>query len=136
MLFLSFVARGQAWASVVIIAVVVGVTTAEDYYFTYTGVVTLTMEALKPSIINMPSIPTPVSIPTNGNAFSLQADILDPVMPGILTLGVIMLVYRYLMKGGTMMKATMIILAAGVIMGCPGLIGAGGLVFGPEGLVH
>jgi mannose/fructose/N-acetylgalactosamine-specific phosphotransferase system component IID/mannose/fructose/N-acetylgalactosamine-specific phosphotransferase system component IIC len=158
-LFLPFIQEGQAWAPVVVSLVFMAITYAEGYYFTNLGyrlgteaAVTILesgsvnmliegagvlglfmMGGLGASMVN---VVTPITIPTAANSFSLQTDILNPILPGILSLAPIALVYRFLIRGGTMLKATFWLLGAGVILGSLGIIGAGGLIFGPEGLIH
>jgi PTS system mannose-specific IID component len=84
---------------------------------------------------SMVNVVTPITIPTAENSFSLQADILNPILPGVLTLLPIALVYRFLTRGGSMLKATFWLLGCGVVLGSLGIIGGGGLIFGPEGLI-
>ena len=77
----------------------------------------------------MVSVTTPIFIPTSGTPMKIQADILDKVAPGLLTLAAVLLTYAYIMKGNTMTKATLMLLLVGTVLGVIGIIGKGGLVF-------
>ena len=54
---------------------------------------------------------------------AIQGDILDAVAPGLLTLATVLLVYKYLRSGHSMMKATFWILGIGLVLGAVGIIG-------------
>ena len=86
------------------------------------------MGGLSASMVNMY---TTVQIPTGGTPMSIQADILDKVAPGLLTLATVLLVYRYLRSGKSMMKATFWLLGIGLVLGAIGIIGEGGLLLKP-----
>ncbi len=77
----------------------------------------------------MVKLSTPIFIPTSGTPMMVQTGILDKVAPGLLPLGLILGVYAYLQKGGTMMKAALILTVLGITLGAIGIFGAGGLVF-------
>jgi mannose/fructose/N-acetylgalactosamine-specific phosphotransferase system component IID/mannose/fructose/N-acetylgalactosamine-specific phosphotransferase system component IIC len=77
----------------------------------------------------MVKVTTPIFVPTSGTPVQIQGDVLDKIAPGILPLGLILLVFRYLQKGGTMMKAALILTAVGIGLGAVGIFGGGGLVF-------
>ena len=86
------------------------------------------MGGLSSSMVNMY---TTVQIPTGGTPMSIQADILDKVAPGLLTLATVLLVYKYLRSGKSMMKATFWLLGIGLVLGAIGIIGEGGLLLKP-----
>ena len=86
------------------------------------------MGGLSASMVNMY---TTVQIPTGGTPMSIQADILDKVAPGLLTLATVLLVYRYLRSGKSMMKATFWLLGIGLVLGAIGIIGEGGFLLKP-----
>ena len=86
------------------------------------------MGGLSASMVNMY---TTVQIPTGGTPMSIQADILDKVAPGLLTLATVLLVYKYLRSGKSMMKATFWLLGIGLVLGAIGIIGEGGLLLKP-----
>ena len=77
----------------------------------------------------MVNVTTPIFIPTSGIPMKVQADILDKVAPGLLSLAAVLLTYAYIMKGNTMTKATLMLLLVGIILGGIGFIGKGGLFF-------
>ncbi len=87
------------------------------------------MGGLSASMVN---VHTPAQIPTGENTvMAIQGDILDAVAPGLLTLVTVLLVYRYLRKGHSMMKATFWLLGIGLVFGSIGLIGDGGFLIKP-----
>ncbi len=77
----------------------------------------------------MVKLSTPIYIPTTGSPMMVQTGILDKVAPGLLPLGLVLAVYAYLQKGGTMMKAALILTVLGITLGAIGIFGEGGLVF-------
>ena len=86
------------------------------------------MGGLSSSMVN---VYTTVQIPTGGTPMSIQTDILDKVAPGLLTLVTVLLVYKYLRSGKSMMKATFWLLGIGLVLGAIGIIGEGGLLLKP-----
>ena len=62
---------------------------------------------------------------------SVQADILDAVAPGLMTLATVLLVYKYLRNGHSMMKATFWLLGIGLVLGAIGILGDGGFLIQP-----
>ena len=62
---------------------------------------------------------------------SVQKDILDAIAPGLLTLAAVLLVYKYLRSGKSMMKATFWLLGIGLVLGAIGIIGEGGFLLKP-----
>ena len=68
-------------------------------------------------------VSTPIKIPMGTEFFSIQVDLLDAILPGILSLGLIMGVYRYLRNKGSVMKALAILLLGSLILGCLGILG-------------
>ena len=87
------------------------------------------MGGLSASLVN---VYTTAQIPTGeGTVMAIQGDILDAVAPGLLTLATVLLVYKYLRSGHSMMKATFWILAIGLVLGAVGIIGDGGFLIKP-----
>ena len=87
------------------------------------------MGGLSASMVN---VYTTAQIPTGeGTVMAIQGDILDAVAPGLLTLATVLLVYKYLRSGHSMMKATFWILAIGLVLGAVGIIGDGGFLIKP-----
>jgi EIID-AGA: PTS system, mannose/fructose/sorbose family, IID component len=81
---------------------------------------------------SMVSVYTTAQIPTGeGTVMAIQGDILDAVAPGLLTLAAVLLVYKYLRSGHSMMKATFWILGIGLVLGAVGIIGDGGFLIKP-----
>ena len=80
---------------------------------------------------SMVSVYTTAQIPTGGEPMSIQSDILDAVAPGLLTLAAVLLVYKYLRSGHSMMKATFWLLGIGLVRGAVGIIGDGGFLIKP-----
>ena len=81
---------------------------------------------------SMVSVTTPIQIPTGDTtAMSVQKDILDAIAPGLLTLAAVLLVYKYLRSGKSMMKATFWLLGVGLVLGAIGVIGEGGFLLKP-----
>ena len=81
---------------------------------------------------SMVSVTTPIQIPTGDTtAMSVQKDILDAIAPGLLTLAAVLLVYKYLRSGKSIMKATFWLLGIGLVLGAIGIIGEGGLLLKP-----
>ncbi|MFR4251581.1 MAG: PTS system mannose/fructose/sorbose family transporter subunit IID [Christensenellales bacterium] len=81
---------------------------------------------------SMVSVTTPIQIPTGDTtAMSVQKDILDAIAPGLLTLAAVLLVYKYLRSGKSMMKATFWLLGIGLVLGAVGVIGEGGFLLKP-----
>lgn len=62
-------------------------------------------------------------IQTSGAPMGIQADILDQILPGLLSILSVFAVYAYLRKGGNMLKATFWILLFGLTLGCLGIMG-------------
>ena len=72
----------------------------------------------------MVSVQTPIVIWSNGSAMSVQTDILDNIVPGLLTVLTVYFVYRALNKGSmNMMKMTFILLVVGLVLGALGILG-------------
>ena len=63
-------------------------------------------------------------IQTSGTPMSIQADVLDKIIPGLLSILSVFAVYGYLKKGGNMLKATLWMLLFGLTLGCLGIMGA------------
>ena len=64
-----------------------------------------------------------LAISTSGTPMYIQKDILDKIIPGLLSILTVFAVYGYLKKGGNMMKATFWILGFGMLLGCLGILG-------------
>ena len=86
------------------------------------------MGGLSASMVN---VYTTVQIPTSGTPMSVQADILDAVAPGLMMLATVLLVYKYLRNGHSMMKATFWLLGIGLVLGAIGILGDGGFLIQP-----
>ena len=87
------------------------------------------MGGLSASMVN---VYTTAQIPTGeGTVMAIQGDILDAVAPGLLTLFAVLMTYRYLRSGHSMMKATFWILGIGLVLGAVGIIGDGGFLIKP-----
>ncbi len=153
-LVLPLADAGSALGGILQFALLLGIVTAEGNFFCRTGYRLGTRAAstiLDNKNINtfimcasvlgmfmmgglsasMIKVSTPVYIPTSGTPMMVQKDILDQVAPGLLTLISVLGVYRFLQKGNTMMKATLLLLCIGLVLGSVGIIGNGGLLFGP-----
>ena len=70
----------------------------------------------------MVTIKTPLAIPTSGQPMAVQ-QMLDAIVPGILSLLAVMTLYTYFRRGGTMMKATFWVLGIGLALGTMGILG-------------
>lgn len=69
------------------------------------------------------NVKTGLTITTkSGLVMALQADVLDKILPGILTILAIFAVYRYLSNKGSMLKATWILLAISLVLGGLGIL--------------
>ena len=76
------------------------------------------------------------TVPTGeGTVMAIQGDILDAVAPGLLTLFAVLMTYRYLRSGHSMMKATFWLLVIGLVLGAVGIIGDGGFLMGHSDLL-
>ena len=146
-------ALGQCTA--IYFVLVAGLLTAEEFFFTNTGYKMGTQAALtileggmvhkfisSASVLgmfmmgslsaSMVSVYTTAQIPTGeGTVMAIQGDILDAVAPGLLTLATVLLVYKYLRSGHSMMKATFWLLGIGLVLGAVGIIGDGGFLIKP-----
>ena len=81
---------------------------------------------------SMVKVYTSAQIPTGeGTVMAIQGDILDAVAPGLLTLFAVLMTYRYLRSGHSMMKATFWLLGIGLVLGAIGIIGDGGFLIKP-----
>ncbi len=145
--FLPYAAEGFWWAAVCPWLLTFAFTFAEGTYFTRMGYSMGTRAAMSilesgqvQTIITfaavlglfmmgglsatMVSVQTPIVIWSNGSAMSVQADILDNIVPGLLTVLTVYFVYRALNKGSmNMMKMTFILLAVGLVLGALGILG-------------
>ena len=63
-----------------------------------------------------------VMIPTGGEPLNLQTGLLDPILPGLPALVIVLLLYRYLKKGGSMMKGMLALLLGTFVLGFFGIL--------------
>ena len=154
MLVLPLAENGSILAQILYFILLGGVTYTESYIFVNTGYKMGTEAALSileggsiqkfiscASVLglfmmgglsaSMVSVYTTAQIPTGGEPMSIQSDILDAVAPGLLTLAAVLLVYKYLRSGHSMMKATFWLLGIGLVLGSVGIIGDGGFLIKP-----
>ena len=154
-LFLPLAESGSFLAPILYSAVVIGIMTGELFFFVNIGYrmgTEAAMAILGGGMVNkfiscasvlgmfmmgglsasMVNVYTTAQIPTGeGTVMAIQGDILDAVAPGLLTLATVLLVYKYLRSGHSMMKATFWILAIGLVLGAVGIIGDGGFLIKP-----
>ena len=71
---------------------------------------------------NMVNVQLGIVISTSGEPMRLQQDVLDKILPGLLSILTVMGVYRYLAKGGTMLKCTLWLLLFGTVGGVLGIL--------------
>ncbi len=154
MLVLPLAESGSFLAPIIYAVLLAGITIAENYFFVHIGyrmgteaAVTILeggainkfiscasvlgmfmMGGLSASMVN---VYTTVQIPTSGTPMSVQSDILDAVAPGLMTLATVLLVYKYLRSGHSMMKATFWLLGIGLVLGAVGILGDGGFLLQP-----
>ena len=155
MLVLPLAENGSILAPILYFILLGGVTYTESYIFVNTGYKMGTEAALSileggainkfiscASVLgmfmmgglsaSMVSVYTTAQIPTGENTvMTIQGDILDAVAPGLLTLAAVLLVYKYLRSGHSMMKATFWLLGIGLVLGAVGIIGDGGFLIKP-----
>ena len=155
MLVLPLAEGGSFLAPIIYGILLIGVTYTENFIFVNTGYRMGTEAALtilEGGAINkfiscasvlgmfmmgglsasMVSVYTTAQIPTGENTvMTIQGDILDAVAPGLLTLAAVLLVYKYLRSGHSMMKATFWLLGIGLVLGAVGIIGDGGFLIKP-----
>ena len=154
MLVLPLAESGSFLAPIIYAVLLAGITIAENYFFVHIGYRMGTEAAvtiLEGGMINkfiscasvlgmfmmgglsasMVNVYTTVQIPTSGTPMSVQADILDAVAPGLMTLATVLLVYKYLRSGHSMMKAAFWLLGIGLVLGAVGIIGDGGFLIKP-----
>ena len=155
MLCLPLAESGSFLATVIYMALVIGILTTEEFFFVNIGYrmgTEAAMTILGGGMVNkfiscasvlgmfmmgglsasMVNVYTTAQIPTGeGTVMAIQGDILDAVAPGLLTLAAVLLVYKYLRSGHSMMKATFWILGIGLVLGAVGVIGDGGFLIKP-----
>ncbi len=155
MLCLPLAESGSFIAPVIYFILVAGILTTEEFFFVNIGYrmgTEAAMTILGGGMVNkfiscasvlgmfmmgglsasMVNVYTTAQIPTGeGTVMAIQGDILDAVAPGLLTLATVLLVYKYLRSGHSMMKATFWILAIGLVLGAVGIIGDGGFLIKP-----
>ena len=68
----------------------------------------------------MVTVQTGLQIATSGTPMSVQTDILDKILPGLLSILSIFAVYAYLQKSGNMLKATLWLRGIGLVLGALG----------------
>ena len=155
MLVLPLAEGGSFLAPIIYAVLLIGATYTESFIFVNTGYKMGTEAALSileggainkfiscASVLgmfmmgglsaSMVSVYTTAQIPTGENTvMTIQGDILDAVAPGLLTLAAVLLVYKYLRSGHSMMKATFWLLGIGLVLGAVGIIGDGGFLIKP-----
>ena len=155
MLCLPLAESGSFIAPVIYFILVAGILTTEEFFFVNIGYrmgTEAAMTILGGGMVNkfiscasvlgmfmmgglsasMVNVYTTAQIPTGeGTVMAIQGDILDAVAPGLLTLATVLLVYKYLRSGHSMMKATFWILGIGLVLGAVGIIGDGGFLIKP-----
>ncbi len=154
MLVLPLAESGSFLAPIIYAVLLAGITIAENYFFVHIGYRMGTEAAvtiLEGGMINkfiscasvlgmfmmgglsasMVNVYTTVQIPTSGTPMSVQTDLLDAVAPGLMTLATVLLVYKYLRSGHSMMKATFWLLGIGLVLGAIGILGDGGFLLQP-----
>lgn len=141
---LPYAAQGHWWAAL-IMPVVLGVwCTMEGLFFIHLGyrlgtgaATTLLQSGALQKVLSffgvvgmfmmgglsagMVNVNIGVTIPTSGEPMQLQADVLDKILPGLLSILTVLGVYRYIAKGGTMLKCTLWILLIGTVGGALGV---------------
>ena len=143
--FIPYAAEGLWWAGILPWLLFIAITYAEGFFFVHTGYKTGTNAAL--SILesgqvqrlitffsvmglfamgglsaSMVDVQLAVNIPTSGEPMNVQTEILDQILPGLLSILSIFGVYAYLSKVGNMLKATFWILGIGLSLGCLGIL--------------
>ena len=155
MLCLPLAESGSFIAPVIYFILVAGILTTEEFFFVNIGYrmgTEAAMTILGGGMVNkfiscasvlgmfmmgglsasMVNVYTTAQIPTGeGTVMAIQGDILDAVAPGLLTLATVLLVYKYLRSGHSMMKAMFWILGIGLVLGAVGVIGDGGFLIKP-----
>ena len=155
MLCLPLAESGSFIAPVIYFILVAGILTTEEFFFVNIGYrmgTEAAMTILGGGMVNkfiscasvlgmfmmgglsasMVNVYTTAQIPTGeGTVMAIQGDILDAVAPGLLTLATVLLVYKYLRSGHSMMKATFWLLVIGLVLGAVGIIGDGGFLIKP-----
>ena len=155
MLCLPLAESGSFIAPVIYFILVAGILTTEEFFFVNIGYrmgTEAAMTILGGGMVNkfiscasvlgmfmmgglsasMVNVYTTAQIPTGENTvMTIQGDILDAVAPGLLTLAAVLLVYKYLRSGHSMMKATFWLLGIGLVLGAVGVIGDGGFLIKP-----
>ena len=155
MLILPLAESGSFIAPVIYFILVAGILTTEEFFFVNIGYrmgTEAAMTILGGGMVNkfiscasvlgmfmmgglsasMVNVYTTAQIPTGENTvMTIQGDILDAVAPGLLTLAAVLLVYKYLRSGHSMMKATFWLLGIGLVLGAVGVIGDGGFLIKP-----
>ena len=144
--FLPYAAEGHWWAAVCPWLIVFAITFSEGTYFTQLGyrlgtraAVSILESGQVQTIITfasvlglfmmgglsatMVSVTTPIVITSNGNAMSLQTDVIDKVAPGLMTVLAVWFTYKALNRGNSMMKMTFVLLIIGLVTGCIGIFG-------------
>ena len=155
MLCLPLAESGSFIAPVIYFILVAGILTTEEFFFVNIGYrmgTEAAMTILGGGMVNkfiscasvlgmfmmgglsasMVKVYTSAQIPTGeGTVMAIQGDILDAVAPGLLTLFAVLMTYRYLRSGHSMMKATFWLLGIGLVLGAVGIIGDGGFLIKP-----
>jgi mannose/fructose/N-acetylgalactosamine-specific phosphotransferase system component IID len=76
---------------------------------------------------NWVNITTPLAFTQSGSAFSIQKDIFDAILPGILSLAPILFTYWRLCKGRSFGKIMLLLFCMVIVLGALGIVGDGGM---------
>ena len=138
-LFVGYGLKGYWWAAVVPVLILVVITQLEGYNLIHLGYRlgsraasnllqsgsvqkliqffgVLGLFAMGSMSASTVKVTLGLMIPTGGEPLNLQTGLLDKILPGIPALVIILLLYRYLKKGGSIMKCMLgLILMAGVL---------------------
>ena len=68
------------------------------------------------------SVALGLNVPYGGEFLSLQETLIDGIAPGLLSLCAVFGIYKYLQKGGNILKATLILLGLSIVLGGLGIL--------------
>ncbi len=143
--FIPYAAQGYWWAGLLPYLIFVAITGCEGMFFMHLGyrtgmraAVTILQSGSIQRVITffsvmglfamgglsagMVTVQTGLQIATSGTPMSVQTDILDKILPGLLSILSIFAVYAYLQKSGNMLKATLWLLGIGLVLGALGIL--------------
>ena len=144
-LFVAYGLKGYWWAAVVPILILLAITQFEGYNLVHLGyrlgtraasnllqsgqiqkIISffgvLGLFAMGGMSASMVKVTLGIMIPTGGTPLNLQTGLLDAILPGIPVLVVILLLYKYLKKGGKMLNAMLALLVGTFILGFLGIL--------------